>query len=429
MNILVVDDEVLVCQYVAQCIREADTSNQIIGTVSSGAKALRILEETPVDLVFADITMPKMDGLSLLQRIKADYPATSVIMLTCHDEFEYARQAIQSKADDYLLKSEVSIERMRQVLKKAKALRKERQLEQQTGQMKRNDYLRHIVENGEGVYVVTAENLRENNIFLRDGGFTALCFENLEEDLRTVLSAVEADYENPTVYPYSSDLIILLLNLRRTEQQWDTFEDLYREMDVYFDRIEAQMTGRLGHSRMFFRIGRLKTAIDEALEAHNDRFYGTPGPKESGSYGQRIKQLQQLMTQALLHIEAQNWPAACPALREALAYARQSHPDAAALKRSLLQVCTAWAAHGGSPPPGQQSGGIDPATMLKLGSVISAATSNDDSVNLLLALKPMVSKEKQAKIDRVISVFRLLAAYPALKESGLLGGEGLGLFK
>lgn len=84
---------------------------------------------------------------------------------------------------------------------------------------------------------------------------------------------------------------------------------------------------------------------------------------------------------------------------------------------------------GGSPPPGQQSGGIDPATMLKLGSVISAATSNDDSVNLLLALKPMVSKEKQAKIDRVISVFRLLAAYPALKESGLLGGEGLGLFK
>ncbi|WP_051588787.1 hypothetical protein [Ruminococcus sp. NK3A76] len=84
---------------------------------------------------------------------------------------------------------------------------------------------------------------------------------------------------------------------------------------------------------------------------------------------------------------------------------------------------------GGSPPPGQQSGGIDPATMLKLGSVISAATSNDDSINLLLALKPMVSEEKQAKIDRVISVFRLLAAYPALKESGLLGGEGLGLFK
>ena len=82
---------------------------------------------------------------------------------------------------------------------------------------------------------------------------------------------------------------------------------------------------------------------------------------------------------------------------------------------------------GGNPPPHQ--GGIDPALMLKLGSVINAATKNDDSVNLLLALKPMVSEEKQAKIDRVISIFRLLAAYPALKESGLLGGDGLGLFK
>ena len=85
---------------------------------------------------------------------------------------------------------------------------------------------------------------------------------------------------------------------------------------------------------------------------------------------------------------------------------------------------------GGTPPPqAQGAGGIDPAMMLKLGSVISAATRDDDSVNLLLALKPMVSEEKRAKIDRVISVFRLLAAYPALKESGLLGGDGLGLFK
>ncbi len=85
---------------------------------------------------------------------------------------------------------------------------------------------------------------------------------------------------------------------------------------------------------------------------------------------------------------------------------------------------------GGTPPQSDgSSGGIDPAMMLKLGSVISAATKNDDSVNLLLALKPMVSEEKRAKIDRVISVFRLLAAYPALKESGLLGGDGLGLFK
>ena len=40
MKILVVDDEALVSQYIAQCVREGDPSSQVVGTASSGAKAL-----------------------------------------------------------------------------------------------------------------------------------------------------------------------------------------------------------------------------------------------------------------------------------------------------------------------------------------------------------------------------------------------------
>lgn len=49
-------------------------------------------------------------------------------------------------------------------------------------------------------------------------------------------------------------------------------------------------------------------------------------------------------------------------------------------------------------------------------------------MNLLLALRPLLKEENQAKIDRLIKVFKLFAVYPALKESGLLGGDLLGLF-
>ncbi len=352
MNVLVVDDEALVSQYVTQCIREADPSVQIIGTASSGAKALAMLEKTPADLIFADITMPKMDGLELLRRIKAEHPAATVVMLTCHDEFEYARQAIQNKADGYMLKSEISAERMRQALEEAGALWKERRLEQQTGQLKQNDYLRRIMEEEDGVCVVTEENLRKNNIFLRDGGFAALCFENEDGNLQTVLSNVEADYENPVVYPYSGDLTVLLLNLRRTGRQWDTFEDLYREMDAYFLGIEARLKGRLGHSRMFFRIAWLGTAIKEALESHNDRFYGSAAPEDREGYGLRTKRLQKLAAQAALHIEAQSFGAARASLEEALSYARESHADAAALKRACGQICAALEEHCGAELPG-----------------------------------------------------------------------------
>lgn len=73
--------------------------------------------------------------------------------------------------------------------------------------------------------------------------------------------------------------------------------------------------------------------------------------------------------------------------------------------------------------------GLSPQMMIKLSSVIQAANRKDKNIDLLYALKPMLSEEKQLKIDRLIGIFRLLAAYPALKESGLLGGDGLGFFR
>ena len=339
MKILVVDDEALVSQYVTQCIQSAGNSNQIIGTATSGAKALRILQETAVDLAFVDITMPKMDGLELLRRIKTDYPATMVVMLTCHDEFEYARQAIQNKADNYILKSEMTPEYMQKVLEDMRHIRKERRVAQQTGHLKQNDYLKKIVEAPKDVYVITEEMLRKHNIFLRDDAFVALCFDNTEQNLAAVLAATEAEYENPVVYPYNEDLTILLLNARSSGKQWDTFQDLYTDMDAYFRRVETLVDGNLGYSRMYFRMAWLGTAIETALEHHNDCFYGSVSENRDMSYQERITRLKRLMTQSAIRMEEGNWEAAISALKEAIDHARQAHADSAALKRSAEQVC------------------------------------------------------------------------------------------
>ena len=52
MKIMVVDDEPLINQYIVQCIRNADPESEIVGAVTSGAKALKKLEETPVPAPF-----------------------------------------------------------------------------------------------------------------------------------------------------------------------------------------------------------------------------------------------------------------------------------------------------------------------------------------------------------------------------------------
>ena len=65
MKIIVVDDEPLVKQYIVQCVRDAGGENEITAAVTSGAKVLQEMKTNPADVVFADITMPKMDGIVL----------------------------------------------------------------------------------------------------------------------------------------------------------------------------------------------------------------------------------------------------------------------------------------------------------------------------------------------------------------------------
>jgi hypothetical protein len=72
-------------------------------------------------------------------------------------------------------------------------------------------------------------------------------------------------------------------------------------------------------------------------------------------------------------------------------------------------------------------GSPDITKLLKLQAIMQQANTHDKNVDLLLALKPLLKEENQAKIDRLIKIFRLFAIYPALKESGLLGGDLFGL--
>ena len=80
------------------------------------------------------------------------------------------------------------------------------------------------------------------------------------------------------------------------------------------------------------------------------------------------------------------------------------------------------------PVQATQAGGLDIAKLMKIQSIMQSASKPDKNIQLLLALRPLLKEENQAKIDRLIKIFKLFAVYPALKESGLLGGDLLGLF-
>ncbi|MBI5583555.1 MAG: sigma-54-dependent Fis family transcriptional regulator [Deltaproteobacteria bacterium] len=101
IRILVVDDEIAMRESLAGWLTKE--GYQVL-TAGSGPEALARLAEQPCRLLLLDIKMPGMDGLELLQRVKAAHPESLVIMITAYGSIESAVEAMKQGASDYLLK-------------------------------------------------------------------------------------------------------------------------------------------------------------------------------------------------------------------------------------------------------------------------------------------------------------------------------------
>jgi two-component system NtrC family response regulator len=100
-TVLIVDDEKNYPLVLSAVLQEDGFETY---TANSGPEALEIIAHADVDLVLTDMKMPGMDGIALLERIKAHDPELPVIMMTAHGTVERAVEAMQKGAYHYLLK-------------------------------------------------------------------------------------------------------------------------------------------------------------------------------------------------------------------------------------------------------------------------------------------------------------------------------------
>ncbi len=101
---LIIDDEPVVREGIAEYIDWNAHGFELVGTCRDGREGLRAVEELRPDVVLTDICMPFVDGLELAGSIAEEYPGTKTILLTGYDEFEYAQEAVKLKVSDFLLK-------------------------------------------------------------------------------------------------------------------------------------------------------------------------------------------------------------------------------------------------------------------------------------------------------------------------------------
>lgn len=100
-SVLLVDDEK---EFLETLIKRLRKRKLKVTGVTSGEDALRILKETPPDVVVLDVRMEGMDGIQTLREIKKVSPLVEVIMLTGHANLEVAVEGMEVGAFDYLMK-------------------------------------------------------------------------------------------------------------------------------------------------------------------------------------------------------------------------------------------------------------------------------------------------------------------------------------
>ena len=120
-KVLIVEDEVLVRVGLKTTIDWEALGFTIISEASNGEQGLEFYQKHRPDVVITDIKMPKQDGLWLIEQIRKDNSETKILVLTCYDDFSYARKALKVGADDYILKSEVEDEELIKLMNSVKA--------------------------------------------------------------------------------------------------------------------------------------------------------------------------------------------------------------------------------------------------------------------------------------------------------------------
>jgi two-component system, response regulator YesN len=109
---LIVDDDIAMLKGLRKIISWEEQGFEIVGEAENGEDALALVKSLNPALIVADITMPRIDGLELTRQAKALHPSLKSLILTCHEEFPYARDAISAAADDYLVKHSLTKEEL-----------------------------------------------------------------------------------------------------------------------------------------------------------------------------------------------------------------------------------------------------------------------------------------------------------------------------
>jgi len=154
-NVLIVDDEPMIREGLTTLIPWTSYGFNVIDSASNGKEALEKYHSHHIDLMIADIRMPEMNGITLIETIRQTDKDVHFIILSGYADFEYAKKAISARVTGYLLKpvdEDELVEYLEKLKKKLDQQQSLNQLKKSNHTLLKNKFILSLLQEEYSVY-------------------------------------------------------------------------------------------------------------------------------------------------------------------------------------------------------------------------------------------------------------------------------------
>lgn len=214
-KVVIVEDNPVTLRSLIQTIDWQALNCEIAGYASDGESGRELILSVRPDLLLADIFMPQIDGLQMLEEVRQELPDMKVIIITGYERFQYASRAIKLSVFDYILKpirNEELIQSVQRALKEAREKRETLSVRRQADRLLRQAQMLSLLTNFSRVGLNVHQMLDNAQLYAKAYYFIIVQPENVHAFPSSVLEGVDGlltDWQSRTLSIILYDSLVL----------------------------------------------------------------------------------------------------------------------------------------------------------------------------------------------------------------------------
>lgn len=349
VNMLIVDDEILMRRGLS-CIPWEKAGVCLIGTAASGMEALEFIKEKNIQILFTDIQMPDINGLELIRAANLLSPSIQSVLLTGHNNFNYAKEAISLHVYDYILKPcdpDEVLDIIGKLAEKIEEENKSKRINADTISQIHKQTLQNIL-----LHIYTSQTITDNEIqilkgsdFFHSGTYLAaqaLFHDTDASEIQLFLKdQVDSGYSFMYFFPANNKLVLII---KSTESAHDGLDHI----SAWLRATQQKMCRELGCS-IHIGMGKDAASCEEIPEAYrtaiesSEIFFSHP-ESDFISYHAVCGILNQESGESVCHkilsqLEQRNYTLLGESMTELTSFYKSTWNTAAKIRLSMIDLC------------------------------------------------------------------------------------------